>query len=45
MYLFKDKNNKEIKSIDFFVSFDSLKVHNAKYLYVHSDLSFGIPNT
>ncbi len=45
MYLFKDKNNKEIKSIDFFDALDSLKVHNAKYLYVHSDLSFGIPNT
>lgn len=44
MFLFNDANNNKVTVDDFINAFDSLKVHNAKYLYIHSDLSFGIPN-
>lgn len=44
MVLFNDANNNKVMKNDFIDALDKLKVHNAKYLYIHSDLSFGIPN-
>lgn len=44
MDLFRTKNGQNITENDFKNALEKLKVHNAKYLYVHSDISFGLPN-
>lgn len=44
MFLFNDANNNKVTVSNFVNALERLKVHNAKYVYIHSDLSFGIPN-
>lgn len=44
MDLFKTKDGKNITEVDFKNALEKLNVHNAKYLYIHSDISFGLPN-
>lgn len=44
MVLFRTKDNHNITEKDFINALEKLNVHNAKYLYIHSDISFGLPN-
>lgn len=44
MNLFRTKNGQIITEKDFENALEKLNVHNAKYLYIHSDISFGLPN-
>ena len=44
MNLFRTKNGQNITEKDFENALEKLNVHNAKYLYIHSDISFGLPN-
>lgn len=44
MVLFRTKNGQNITEKDFENALEKLNVHNAKYLYIHSDISFGLPN-
>ena len=44
MVLFRTKDNHNITEKDFINALEKLNVHKAKCLYIHSDISFGLPN-